>query len=233
MLDYDVFQNEKGILITIFREDGVLFITYFDNRKYIIKPDCMRKCERWGIYYTSAKHCGDSYISQSEFDWYCHQQPTILNCCNGAIWEILKSYRKIENISYFYVPFNKLLYSDNKPGLIVHDIVRIILRGTNTYHKPFTLQAPVLDMEPSVSNLSSPSRIKQVNQSCANFSYDSPKRTVSKKNDRMIDYDCNTVGKGKKRKYVVTDCDFGKKIAPRLYIPNFHSTNFKARKLLF
>lgn len=236
MLDYDVFQNEKGLLITIYCQNGVFFITYFDTRTYMIKPDCMRVCERWGIYYTGAKHSCDPHISQSEFDWYCHQQEkasNILHCCNGEIWTILKSYKQMTKISYCFVPFTNLLHQSDTPDSIEHNGVRIILRGTGFHYKQSTSQIPMSDSESLASHILSPLRMKKPNHPCKKISYDSPKRTIRKRSYRISDNECNTVEKERKRKYIIQSCDSEKKILPRLRIPDYYSASFKARKLLF
>lgn len=89
MIDFIV--NKKGLLTIVYVKQKIHFITdHTEKRQYKLVTQNMRKCARWGIFFSTDDSVA-SNVSQLEFDDFTANEESkgrFVNCCNGTVWRM-------------------------------------------------------------------------------------------------------------------------------------------------
>jgi len=90
---FDVVCQNMHVTVTIcdFERNKGQQVCVYDDRKYISYIKNMKKCPKWGVFYSHDPDIECTTLTQEEFDAYTYNSEKnghVTNCCNGLVHRI-------------------------------------------------------------------------------------------------------------------------------------------------
>lgn len=92
-MEYSVLTS-SGLHVLMGDEDCFVLCSKLDDKRpYMPVPYNMRKCPRWGFFYSHVPFPTTERMTQEEFDeytWHQDQGGVDVKCSNASVWELVR-----------------------------------------------------------------------------------------------------------------------------------------------